>query len=61
MDSIKLINIGILLTYNSINKKMNKLKNVDLVIEGNKIKEIGKNLGSADKIIDCKIYYLHKN
>ena len=30
------------------------MKNVDLVIEKNKIKEIGSNLGSADKLIDCK-------
>ena len=41
MKSTKLINIGILLTYNSKNKKMELLKNVDLVIEKNKIKEIG--------------------
>ena len=54
MKSTKLINIGILLTYNSKNKKMELLKNVDLVIEKNKIKEIGSNLGSADKLIDCK-------
>ena len=54
MKSKKLINIGILLTYNSKNKKMELLKNVDLVIEKNKIKEIGSNLGSADKLIDCK-------
>ena len=33
---------------------MELLKNVDLVIEKNKIKEIGSNLGSADKLIDCK-------
>ena len=33
---------------------MELLKNVDLVIEKNKIKEIGPNLGSADKLIDCK-------
>ena len=33
---------------------MELLKNVDLVIEKNKIKEIGWNLGSADKLIDCK-------
>ena len=54
IKSTKLINIGILLTYNSKNRKMELLKNVDLVIEKNKIKEIGPNLGSADKLIDWK-------
>ena len=53
MKSIKLINIGQLVTFDSKIKKMIRLKNTEVVIENSNIYEIGNNLGPADKTFDC--------
>ena len=53
MGSVKLINIGELVTFDSTNKKMIRLKNPEIVIEDNKIYEIGYTLGPADTLFDC--------
>ena len=53
MGSVKLINIGELVTFDSINKKMIRLKNPEIVIEEDKIYEIGYTLGPADTLFDC--------
>ena len=53
MGSVKLINIGELVTFDSINKKMIRLKNPEIVIEQDKIYEIGYTLGPADTLFDC--------
>ena len=53
MGSVKLINIGELVTFDSINKKMIRLKNPEIVIEEDKIYEIGYTLGPADTSFDC--------
>jgi imidazolonepropionase len=52
--SLKLTNIGQLATFNSEMNDMAILENVEIVIEGNQITEVGQKLGDADKIFDCK-------
>ena len=54
MYSLKLTNIGQLATFNSEMNDMAILENVEIVIEGNQITEVGQKLGDADKIFDCK-------
>ena len=54
MKSIKLINIGNLISYNSIQNKVISLIDIEIVIEDGKIIEIGKNLNPSDGIIDCE-------
>ena len=54
MKSLKLRNIGQLVTYDSIQGEMLSLNNSEIAIEGNRIVEIGQNLNDADKNIDCK-------
>ena len=51
--SLKLINIGTLVSYDSVKDSMVSKKDVELVIERGKVKEIGKNLNAADGIHDC--------
>ncbi len=53
MGSVKLINIGELVTFDSKNKKMIRLKNPEIVIEDDRIYEIGYTLGPADTLFDC--------
>ena len=53
MSSLKLHNIGQLVTFNSHTDTMIKKNNVELVIENGKIIEIGSNLSSADERLDC--------
>ena len=53
MYSLKLTNIGQLATFNSKMNDMAILENVEIVIEGNQITEVGQKLGDADKIFDC--------
>ena len=53
MGSVKLINIGELVTFDSTNKKMIRMKNPEIVIEEDKIYEIGYTLGSTDTLFDC--------
>jgi len=54
MLTIKLGNIGVLVTYNSKTKKMVSYKDIEVVISGDKVIDIGKKLGDADSFIDCK-------
>ncbi len=54
MNSLKLINIGQLVTYDSVKNEMVVFENTEIAIEGNHIKEVGQNLGDADQIFDCK-------
>ena len=51
---IKLINIGQLVTYNSIIKSMHILKDVEVIIENDMIIEIGSSLRKVEDIIDCE-------
>ena len=51
---IKLINIGQLVTYNSIIKSMHILKDVEIIIENDMIIEIGSSLRKVEDIIDCE-------
>ena len=53
MSSIKLSNIGQLITYDSEAKRMISKDNSEIVIHNRKILEIGNNLGDADQLIDC--------
>ena len=53
MNSLKLTNIGQLVTYDSPRDDMVVLENTEIAIEGNTIVEIGANLGEADQLINC--------
>ena len=53
-ESLKLINIGNLLTYNSKKKSMISEKGLEIIVRDGKIIEIGKNLNNADQIYDCE-------
>ena len=52
--SLKLINIGNLLTYNSKKKSMILEKGIEITINNGKIVEVGKNLNYTDKVYDCE-------
>ena len=52
--SLKLINVGNLLTYDSKKKSMTSQKGLEIKVRNGKIVEIGKNLKDADQIYDCK-------
>ena len=52
--SLKLINIGNLLTYNSKKNSMVSDRGLEIVVRHGKIIEIGKNLNNADQIYDCE-------
>ena len=52
--SLKLINVGNLLTYNSKKKSMISDEDLEIIIRNGKIIEIGKNLKNADQIYDCE-------
>ena len=60
-SSLKLINIGTLVSYDSEKGSMVSRKNLEIVIEDGKIKEIGRNLNSADDVYDCKNKLLTPN
>ena len=53
MGSIKLINIGQLVTFDSILNKMIRLENPEIIIEEGKIYDIVYKLGPSDKLFDC--------
>ena len=53
-NSLKLINIGTLVSYDSRKGSMVSSKKLEIIIEDGKIKEIGRNLNSADDAYDCK-------
>ena len=52
--SLKLINVGNLLTYNSKKKSMISNEDLEIKIKNGKIIEIGKNLNTADQMYDCE-------
>ena len=54
MKSTKLYNIGQLASFNSTKKEMICMKNVEIILEKNKIVEVGRNLNDADNIFNCK-------
>ena len=54
MKSTKLYNIGQLVSYNSIKKEMICMKDVEIILEKNKIVEVGRNLSDSDNVFNCK-------
>ena len=52
--SLKLINVGNLLTYNSKKESMISDEDLEIIIRNGEIIEIGKNLKNADQIYDCE-------
>lgn len=54
MLSLKLSNVGQLVTYNAETMDMTVQDNVEIVIEGHQVTEVGQNLGDADTVLDCK-------
>ena len=52
--SLKLINIGNLVSYNSKKEAMVSKKDLEVVIKNGKIIEIGRCLNDADEIYDCE-------
>ena len=54
LKSLKLINVGNLLTYDSEKKSMISEKRLEIIIYNGKIIEIGKNLSDTDEIYDCE-------
>ena len=53
MSSLKLSNIGQLVTFDCEKNDMVILENTDIAIDGNIIVELGENLGDADQVINC--------
>ena len=53
MSSLKLTNIGQLITYDCEKNDMVILENTEIAIDGNIIVELGENLGDADQVINC--------
>ena len=53
MQSIKLININLLVSYNSETKGMEIRENVEIAIDDGVIAEIGYKVNGTDKQIDC--------
>ena len=53
MVSTKLANIGQLVTYDSISKAMILKEDVEIVLDGEKIIDIGHSLSDADELINC--------
>ena len=54
MSTLKLGNIGSLVTYDSNIRRMVSYEDIEIVIGGDKIIDIGTNLNSADSFIDCR-------
>ena len=54
MLSLKLSNVGQLVTYNAETMDMAVRDNVEIVIEGHQVTEVGQDLGDADSVLDCK-------
>ena len=52
--SLKLINIGELVTYNSESQSMEILKDIQIAIDGGKIAQIANKVGDCDNILDCE-------
>ena len=54
MSTLKLGNIGSLVTYDSSIQKMVSHKDIEIVIVNDKIIDIGTKLDHADSFIDCR-------
>ena len=54
MSSLKLKNIGSLISHDTSQNKVISYKKIEIAIENGKITEIGKKLGPCDSMIDCK-------
>ena len=52
--SLKLINVGNLLTYDSKKKSMILKQRLEIIINNGKIIEVGKNLNNTDRVYDCE-------
>jgi len=52
--SLKLINIGELVTYNSESESMVVFKDIQLAIDDGKIAQIANKVGDCDDVLDCK-------
>ena len=52
--SLKLINVGNLLTYNSKKNTMASQEDLEIIVRNQKIIKIGKNLNNTDQIYDCE-------
>ena len=53
MKTLKLINIGNIVTYSTDNESMISLKDKEIIISGGKVSEIGNSLSDADEVFDC--------
>jgi len=53
MSSLKLSNIGQLVTFDCEKNDMVILENTEIAIDGNIIVEVGENLGDTDQVINC--------
>ena len=51
--SIKLYNIGQLVSYNTIKNNMELLEGVEILVKNGIIEDIGNSLNAADMSIDC--------
>ena len=54
MNAVKLINIGNLVTYISKDNSVFSLDDMEIVISDGKIINVGRQLGDADEVFDCK-------
>ena len=54
MGTLKLFNIGNMVTYNINDNSMISLKGVEILISEGKIVEIGPKVSDADKLLDCE-------
>ena len=54
MGTLKLFNIGNLVTYNMNDNSMISLKDVEILISEGKIIEIGSKVSDADQLLDCE-------
>ena len=54
MTAVKLINIGNLVTYSSVDNSVVSLEDMEIVISDGKIINVGRQLDDADEVFDCK-------
>ena len=54
MGTLKLFNIGNLVTYNMNDNSMISLKDMEILISEGKIIEIGSKVSDADQLFDCE-------
>ena len=53
MKTLKLINIGNIVTYSTDSETMISLKDKEIIISDGKVSEIGNSLSDADEVFDC--------